>query len=297
MTTNADLEIAAAMLEATGNYRVLRRLKPRAVINDPTGVETKLGLFLDLETTGLDPAKDEIIEIGMVPFTFGLDGRIYEVGEAFSRLRQPSIPIPAEITRITGITDEMVAGQVIAPSEITAFAASAVLIIAHNAAFDRKFAERFCDVFRTKPWACSMSQVDWVAEGFDGTKLGYLLAGCGLFHDAHRAKDDCWAAIEVLARPLPQSGVLAMAKLLEAARAKTCRIWAEGSPFDMKDILKARGYRWNPGNDGRPKAWFRDVPEETLPLELSFLRAEIYQYQADIPVTHLTALDRFSDRV
>ena len=48
----------------------------------------------------------------MVPFTYALDGRIFEIHEAFQKLRDPGRPIPPEITAITGITDEMVAGQV-----------------------------------------------------------------------------------------------------------------------------------------------------------------------------------------
>lgn len=293
----AKYEAMAAQLEATGDYRILRRLAPRSIITLPDGTETKLGIVLDLETTGLDPATGEIIEIGMVPFTYSpLDGRIFEVKEAFSRLRQPSAPIPEEITKLTGITDEMVAGQTIDPAEVATFVAPADLIVAHNAAFDRKFAERFCEAFVAKPWACSLSQVEWAVEGFEGAKLGYLLAGCGLFHDAHRAADDCRALIEILAHPLPISGIPAMEKLLEAARSTTCTIWAENSPFEKKDTLKARGYRWNPGNDGRPKCWFRDVPEIELEAELSYLRSEIYQREANIPVKQLTAFDRFSDR-
>ncbi|CUW37151.1 conserved protein of unknown function（contain Ribonuclease H-like domain& len=168
-------EVMAAALEATGDYRVLRRLVPRQHITQPDGSKARQGIFLDLETTGLDPVKDEIIEMAMVPFTYSLDGRVFEVQAAFQSLRQPADPIPAEITKLTGITDEMVAGKNIDPDEVAAFMAPAALIIAHNAAFDRKFAERFCPSFSTKPWACSMSQVDWAAEGFEGTKLGYLL--------------------------------------------------------------------------------------------------------------------------
>lgn len=292
----AKYEAMAAQLEATGDFRILRRLAPRSVINPPDGSKTRLGIALDLETTGLDTASDEIIEIGMVPFTYSLDGRIFEIGEAFSRLRQPSIPIPPEVTAITGITNELVAGQTVDPAEVAAFVAPADLIVAHNAGFDRKFAERFCEAFAAKPWACSLSQVEWGIEGFEGAKLGYLLAGCGLFHDAHRAADDCRALIEILAHPLPVSGTPALSKLLEAARATTCTIWAENSPFEMKDALKARGYRWNTGNDGRPKSWFREVPETELEAELSYLHSEIYQREANIPVKQLTAFDRFSDR-
>ncbi len=122
-----DLEAMAQTLEGSGSYRVLRRLAPFPMREPPTGLRTRLGLFVDTETTGLDPARDEIIELAMVPFTYGLDGEIYAVGEAFQQLREPSKPIPPEITAITGITDDMVKGQVIDPAEVTAFAAPAAL--------------------------------------------------------------------------------------------------------------------------------------------------------------------------
>jgi len=141
-----------------------------------------------------------------------------------------------------------------------------------------------------------MSQVDWAAEGFEGTKLGYLLAGFGLFHDGHRATDDCLAAIEILARSMPVSGVPAMGKLLENGRATTCRVWAENSPFDLKDALKTRGYRWSDGSDGRPRSWYIDVTEDQLQTEKDFLVREIYQREIDIPVVRITAADRFSVR-
>jgi DNA polymerase III epsilon subunit-like protein len=64
-------------------------------------------------------------------------------------------------------------------------------IIAHNAAFDRRFAGKFCETFTTKAWGCSMAQVDWAGEGFQGTKLAYLATQCGFFYDAHRAAGDC----------------------------------------------------------------------------------------------------------
>jgi len=294
---SADTETMAAALEATGDFRVLRRMQSRRAVNEPDGSKTKLGLFVDVETTGLDTAKDEIIELAMVPFTYGLDGRIFEIQEPFQALRQPSKPIPADVTALTGITDKMVAGKTIDPADVARFAAPADLVIAHNAGFDRKVLERFCDVFTTKAWACSQSQVPWVEEGCGGMKLSYLLNDFGLFYAAHRAADDCLAAIEILARPLPKSGTLAMAKLLDAARTPTRRVWAERAPYDFKAQLKARGYRWNDGEDGRPKAWFADVAEEKLEAELAYLRADIYQHDVDIRADKLTAYDRFSARV
>ena len=89
-----ELEILARQLERSPDYRVLRRVAALPTRPVPDGVPTRQGLFVDVETTGLDPATDEIIELAMLPFTYGMDGAIYEVHPAFSRLRQPDRPIP-----------------------------------------------------------------------------------------------------------------------------------------------------------------------------------------------------------
>lgn len=215
---------------------------------------TKIGILLDVETTGLNTAQDEIIELAMVKFTYLPDDRIAAITEVFSSFNEPSIPIPQEITEPTSITDEMVSGQRIDPDAVASFVSDAVLVIAHNANFDRKFAERYWPVFEKKPCACSATEVEWRKHGFDGSRLGYLLAGVGLFHRAHRAIDDCRALIEILSSDIPKLNRSAFAILLERARRKTIRIWAKQSPFELKDTLKQRGYRWSDGSDGRPRA-------------------------------------------
>jgi len=57
-------------------------------------------------------------------------------------LNEPSRTIPEEAIKLHGITNEMAAGHKIDGDAITAFASDAAVVIAHNAAFDRKFAER-----------------------------------------------------------------------------------------------------------------------------------------------------------
>lgn len=294
---STDYESAIQALEATGNFRVLRRLGRRAPTVPPSATVLKRAIFLDVETTGLDPARDEVIELAMVPFTYGEDGTIYEVGEAFQAFRQPTNPIPPEITELTGITNEMVAGRSIDPADVAAFAASAVLIVAHNAVFDRGFAERLCDVFTTKAWACSVTQIPWKDEGFPGTRLAYLASHLGFFFDGHRAVEDCLAAVELLSRPLPKAGMSAFSALLAQARQPSWRIWAEQAPFDLRNILKARGYRWNDGTNGKPRSWWIDVANDQRDAELQFLQREIYQAEVDLSTVRITAFDRFSDRV
>lgn len=291
-----DLEEMAAALEGSGEYRVLRKLRPRPVTDAASVRGLRTGLFVDVETTGLNAREDEIIELAMTRFFYTADGQVHGIGESFHGFREPAKPIPAEITAITGITHAMVAGHRIDPAEVASFAASAAFVAAHNAAFDRRFLERFSDVFKTKPWACSMSQVDWAGEGYEGVKLAYLAICAGFFYDKHRAVNDCAAAIELLSLPLPSSKVPALALLLEAARRPTWRVRAEGAPFDLKDVLKARGYRWDDGSGGAPRAWFIDVSEANRDEEMRFLRREIYQREVDLRPIKIDASDRFSDR-
>lgn len=280
-------------LTGTGRYRILERLEPRAIADVSRPGYPYKGVILDTETTGLNHRKDEIIEIGAVAFSFDEEGAIGDVTAVYGGLRQPSVSIPADITRLTGITDDMVAGEVIDLTALKALIDPADLVIAHNAGFDRPFCEAFSPVFADKAWACSNSEVDWSARGFEGTKLGYLIGQAGHFHDGHRAVDDCFALLEVLAKESAAYSS-AFAELYEASQRSRVRIFAEHSPFDMKDHLKSRGYRWSDGSDGRPKSWWVEIGDDGLDEELHYLRTEIYRWpEADPPVQHLTAFDRF----
>jgi DNA polymerase-3 subunit epsilon len=292
----ADYAAMANALEQSGDYRVLRRLVPRP-LSKPTSNSSKTGILIDFETTGLNTAKDEVIELGMVKFSYSDEGEVTSVLETFGSFNQPSDAIPPEIIALTGITDEMVSGQRIDPDAVYSFVADANVVIAHHANFDRKFAERGWPIFIEKNWACSAQEIEWRKYGFDGSRLAYLLSGAGFFHDAHRAIDDCQAQLEILARPLPKTNTTALAIMLERARRPTFRIWAEYSPFDLKDELKKRGYRWNDGSDGRPKAWFVDVDEDLREDEITFLKRNIYLHDVDLFTQRITAKNRFSVRV
>jgi DNA polymerase III subunit epsilon len=279
----------------SGDYRVIRRLQPRTEYHLADDNPKLIAAVVDVETTGTDPERDRIIEPGMCLFEYGRsDKRIYRVIGSWDWLEDPGIPIPPEITRLTGITDQVVAGNRIDDDAVTTLLGVVVLVIAHNADFDRRFLERRLPVFTTKHWACSRSDIDWRAEGIRSSALEFIAYALGFFHDGHRATSDCRATLHVLAQPLPQSGRLALAALLEKARTPSWRLWARDAPIETKDALKGRGYAWSPGDFGRPRCWFRDVPDAEKLAEVVWLRANVLGPDQDVWALPITAKDRYS---
>jgi len=275
-----EVEVAISALHSTGDYLVLRRLNlerdPRFTNRSTPGA--KVGLCLDTETTGLNHTEDKVIELGIVAFEYNPEnGGIIRIIDRYSGFEDPGVPLPQEIKEITGITDEMVAGQDFDDDQVNALARKASLVIAHNAAFDRKFVEKRYPLFATLPWACSVSQINWAAEKINSRSLEYLLIKCGGYCiNAHRALEDAEGVLGLLLGNLPVSGAPVFKTILEKAFETTAKIFAVGSPFETKDILKQRGYRWSDGAKGGSKAWWTIVPEDDERQELAFLAKEIY---------------------
>jgi DNA polymerase-3 subunit epsilon len=294
-----DSEEAARVIEASPDFRLLRRVPaPGAWSLKKAVVETRRGVFVDTETTGLDPDTDEVIELALLPFDYERDtGAIVSVDQdaALSAFRQPSFPIPPGSAKIHGITDAMVRGQVIDAERIKAIIEPAHIVIAHNAAFDRPMVEKHWPIFEEKHWACSFAEIDWKAEGVGSAKLDYLLWSRGWFHDGHRALSDAEAALFLLTLPLPASGRLGLSALLECARRQLWVVRAEDAAFEQRASLKARGYRWDDGEGKRVKAWWLMTNDPAA--ELDWLRADIYGDDRHVTVLKAPATRRYSSRL
>lgn len=99
--------------------------------------------------------------------------------------------------------------------------------------------------------------------------------------------------MEILRHTLPASGVIGLKRLLDEYQVKHYRVWARGSRFDTKDLLKQRSYRW----EANEKCWHKTVGEQALQLEIEWLKAAVYGGKpVTLDVEVLDAYCRFSKR-
>ncbi|GAB0154420.1 3'-5' exonuclease [Marinobacterium sp. BA1] len=283
------------------DFRLLERVPFCSIIENPriglpvclneiAGDEVSL-VILDTETTGFDAAANEMIEIGIVRCSYSPShGVVTSIDDIYSGLESPTIaPIPADITAITGITNEDVEGCSFDDDRVHSLLVDGdPLVIAHHAGFDRPFVEnRFKGVEHCR-WVCSIKDIDWKARGFESNKLEYLLLNTGYFYHGHRATTDCLAVLWLLAE-----NPSALDDALAASIRLTCVVRAFGAPFEIKDSLKNTDFTWDDGSTNHPKHWWKSVSETELDDLREWLNS-LSGYSAEkAEYTSLTARQRY----
>ncbi|OIK16263.1 DNA polymerase III subunit epsilon [Bacillus sp. MUM 116] len=180
----------------------------------------KLGLLVDVETTGLGPATDEVIELALKLFSYRDDtGEILNVLEEDSFLREPLSSTARNnyerAFRVHGIPYESVQGKSFYDVKIKTYFQRADSILAHNASFDRSFLVRMYPEVNDLKWYCTMRNVPWKNYGFPNGKLLTLLQSHDITnHQTHRAMDDITYLMELLKKTSP-NGNLYLQEVLE----------------------------------------------------------------------------------
>ena len=262
---------------ALEDVRVLRRLQVNeGLTGEGEDAGATICAVVDVETTGLDHENDAVIQLAMRRIRVDANGVITRIGSSFCWLEDPGRPIPPNITRLTGIRDKDVAGRQFPDDDVVNALTHVELVIAHNAFFDRRWIERRFPNAAGLAWACSMADVEWEEHGgFDGRKLGFLLMQCGFFYEAHRADVDVDAVIALLGHRF-ENGRTAMSVMMANAVATSWFVRAFGAAFEVKDRLRARGYRWDPNR----RVWGREVRDVDRFAEEAWLAANIYAAEA-----------------
>ncbi|HYX91735.1 MAG TPA: exonuclease domain-containing protein, partial [Myxococcaceae bacterium] len=180
-------------------------------------------VFVDLETTGLDPARDEVIEVGALFVEGG------QVVRRLSRLFRPSSRLPLAIRRLTGLSDADLANE--PPfsgfeTELTELLRGWT-VIAHNARFEQAF---LCDILSEvdAPVLDSCELLHYLYPELDSHSLESVIRWAGISEGAaHRALQDCEDTFAVLQH--------ALGSCIEEGRAE-----------DVAEVLECLA----PGEDG-----------------------------------------------
>ncbi len=156
-------------------------------------------IVLDLETTGLSKHRHKITEIAAIKV------RNNEVVDEFQTLVNPETHIPSFITKLTGITNEMVEHEPTIDKILPHFKEfmGGAIIVAHNATFDYGFLDHNMQVYMkenlTNPKLCTKKLANRLLPSLPSKKLGLICEHFEIVNKrAHRAMTDVLATQEVL---------------------------------------------------------------------------------------------------
>ena len=252
----------------------------------------ELGLIIDLETTGLQAGKDKIIEIALVQFSYDkLSGEVTGILSREDFLQDPGIPLPALIVELTGLTDEKLKGQQINKKRVNELLKQSSLIIAHNAMFDRGFMHKDFPQSDECFWACSKDDISWREKGYGCRVQQHLCNDHGFYYDGHRAEIDCMSLLKLVANKNKDGKTTYLKDLVDAAFQKEMIVFADGAPFESKDILKNAFFRW----DAIKKVWSKKIKENELETIKEMMKTVYTKGRASYRLEEISLKRRFLD--
>nr|WP_225323150.1 3'-5' exonuclease [Synechococcus sp. RSCCF101] len=207
-------------------------------------------LIIDTETTHLDPDEGRCIELGAILFHLPARAVLAQLSTLLPCPENPAEPvngIPAAVSRLPMPWRE----------GLQAFAAlldSAQLVVAHNAAFDRRWFGRPPLPAVPHRWLCTMEDISW--PGTLGLKPRPSVRDLALAHGipvwaAHRALTDCTYLAQVFER-CDNLDQLVREGLEPRHLYRAC------ISYEDRQLARQAGFRWN---DAVPGAWSRRLSE------------------------------------
>ncbi len=225
-------------------------------------------LILDTETTGLDPAHGELIEIAAILYSVDQQCVLQQVStllpiEAATNAAESINQISA---RAAQVTDKTIADAIC--RLINLWAKQADYLVAHNAEFDRKWMadHPFLSELYDREWLCSCHDFTWPKQHRSGQKLIDLALAHGIgVSSAHRALTDCQLIASLFDR-LPD-----LAQRIDRAVSPKLLVQALVS-YEERHLAKDAGFTWS----AKEKQWVRRLTLteiDQLPFDCQTLEA------------------------
>lgn len=203
-----------------------------------------LVLGVDVETTGLDPKSDEVIELGYALWDWGKRKPIV----CGSFLMQPSRPLTEEIKLVTGIEDgdfDFQSEYRLSWEKFLEVEKHADYLMAHNATFDKAFVEKSLSSLEMRPvnktWIDTLVDIEFDKQKSKYKNLTYLAATHGFVNPfPHRALFDVLSMLKIASNydlgPMALSAVSPMITVHALV------------DFNGRDEAKKAGFIWNPND-------------------------------------------------
>lgn len=218
-------------------------------------------LSLDFETSGLAPDADKVLEVGAVLYSTAQDQQLMTQGY----LVDHEIPVPPEITKLTGIRKGMIdkfgLSSKTALTTLLNMIEMCEAIVGQNVLdFDMKFLASWAKAEGETVPERLVIDTKTDLPGVVSKHLGYMAADAGFLNPfPHRAVSDCMTVLRLVSMHNIDDIVV---------RAKSPRVTlAADVSFDNNHLAKERGYYWGPSRGFEEKVWFKLIKELELEKE------------------------------
>lgn len=233
-------------------------------------------LSFDVETTGLDPTKDEVTEVGAVLWST-VTGRAMETASYFVKV---SRPISEEITKLTGISqimlDKFGYESQDAFDKLQDMIQQADAYVGQNVIrFDKRFYEQWAKRLGAAPIEKLWIDTRTDLPGVESKHLGYMAADAGFLNPfPHNAVSDCLTVLRLVSmHPID--------KVVERAKSPLVILRADVS-YETNDLAKQRKYGWAP----QFKMWWKAIKELELSDEIAAAPFDV-SIVKDVPIEKL----------